>query len=215
MKQLTFLILLIFTFLSVFAQEKSPELSHYLFPKFIKGTVLMVNGVKNESNLNYNTLTEEMIFENKEVKLALGRLDQIDTVFIEGRKFIPFENRFVELIYNGKTEVFADYKCRIKDPGTPAAYGGTSQTAATTTYSSYLSGGQVYALKLPENIEVNKSTEYFIQKDGQLNKFFSIKQLVKIFDNQNAVIKKYLKENKVKYENQDDILKLIRFIDLN
>jgi hypothetical protein len=40
--------------------------------------------------LNYNSLTEEMIFENNGKKLAIGKgeLELVDTVFIKDRKFV-------------------------------------------------------------------------------------------------------------------------------
>ena len=59
--------ILIFGLMSIssYAQPKFKEVSHYLFPEFTQGVVLMKDGGKNETLLNYNSLTEEMIFENK------------------------------------------------------------------------------------------------------------------------------------------------------
>ena len=81
-----------------YSQVRVLELSHYLFPEFTKGVVLMKTGVKNEALLNYNSLTEEMIFDNKGTKLALGQLDQVDTVYIQNRKFFPLNKKFVEIV---------------------------------------------------------------------------------------------------------------------
>ena len=150
MKRVFYLLIMSVFAASGYSQVKVIELSHYLFPEFTKGVVLMKTGVKNEALLNYNSLTEEMIFDNKGTKLALGQLEQVDTVYIQGRKFFPLNNKFVELVYQSKYALYAEHKCNVKDPGKPAAYGGTSQTSATSTYSSYFSGGQVYELKLPE-----------------------------------------------------------------
>ena len=134
--------LLIFSLLvtNLPAQVKRLELTHYLFPEFTKGVVLMKTGVKNEALLNYNSLTEEMIFENRGIKLAVGELEQIDTVYINGRKFFLLNNKFVELIYHSKFDLYAEHKCDVSDPGKPAGYGGTSQTSAISTYSTFFSG---------------------------------------------------------------------------
>jgi hypothetical protein len=148
----TILLLLTFslaTILSV-AQHKTIELSHYIFPEFVKGTVLMHTGIKNIALLNYNALTEEMIFDTNGRKLAMDKLQNIDTIFIENRKFLPYQNKFVELIYHNKYELYAAHKCKLVDPGKPSAYGGTSQTSATTAFSSFSAGGQLYELSLPE-----------------------------------------------------------------
>ncbi len=191
------------------------EVTHYLFPEFSKGVVLMKNGIKNETTLNYNSLTEEMLFETKGVKLALGQLDQIDTVFVNGRKFIPIEGKFLELVYHSKYSLIVEHKCSIKDPGKPAGYGGTSQTSATTSYSSYLSGGQVYDLKLPEGIETKPYVFYWLGKDGKMTKFLNVRQLIRLFGDKESVCKEYVKKNNVDYEDQNSILNLIKYMEIN
>ncbi len=196
-----------------FSQSQLVELSHYIFSDFNKGTVLMKNGVKNEILLNYNSLTEEMIFENKGEKLAMGQLDQIDTVFVNERKFFVLNNNFVELIYNSRYALYAEHKCKIKDPGKPAAYGGTSQASSITSYSSILSGGQAYELTLPQGLETNPYTEYWLKMDGQLSKFYSLRQLSKFFDEKEGQFKDFVKKHKVKFENQAEIIELVKYME--
>ncbi|HAQ18937.1 MAG TPA: hypothetical protein DCR40_06845 [Prolixibacteraceae bacterium] len=197
------------------AQVKVLNLTHYLFPEFSKGSVLMKNGINNEALLNYNSLTEEMIFENKGTKLAVSQVELIDTIFVNGRKFIPVNNKFIEIIYHSKYTLFAEHKCSIKDPGKPSAYGGTSQTSAITTYSSYFSGGQVYELKLPDGYEPKPFVDYWLRKDGKMNKFLSIRQLSKLFSEEEDLFKEYVKKHDVKYDNQASLVEMIRFLEAN
>jgi len=208
---------LIFSLLSIVcnSQVKVIELTHYLFPEFTNGVVLMKSGEKNEALLNYNSLTEEMIFDNQGQKLAIGQLELVDTVYIRGRKFFLLDNKFVELVYKSKSELYAEYKCTVKDPGKPAAYGGTSQTSATTTYSSFFAGGQVYELKLPEGYETRPFTYFWLKKDGKVNKFLSVRQLAKLYDEKENLLKTYQKTHEVKYDNRESILELIKFLDTN
>jgi len=215
MKQI-FLFLLAFSACQItLGQAKGLELTHYLFPEFSKGTVLMKNGMKNMTTLNYNSLTEEMIFENNGVKLALSQLEMIDTVFVNGLKFVPINNKFFEVVYQSKYTLFAEHKCNIKDPGKPAGYGGTSQTSATTSYSSYFSGGQVYELKLPEGFQTKPYENYWLRKNGALNKFISIRQLSKLFTEKEDLFKTYVKKQEVKYENRTSLIDLIKFLEAN
>ena len=215
MKRFFYLLIMSVFAASGYSQEKILELSHYLFPEFTKGVVLMKAGVKNEALLNYNSLTEEMIFDNKGTKLALGQLDQIDTVYIQGRKFLPRNKKFVEIVYQSKYALYAEHKCNVKDPGKPAAYGGTSQTSAATSYSSFYSGGQVYELKLPEGYETKPYKEYWLRKDSEINKFLSVKQLSKLFKEKENLIKVYLKNHDVKYDNQKSLIELIMYLEAN
>ncbi len=213
MKKLLSITTLCFLFSAIYGQVKVLEVTHYIFPEFTKGTVLMKTGVKNEALLNYNSLTEEMIFDTKGKKLAMTQLEQVDTVYISNHKFFIHNNKFVELLHKSKYELYVEHKCNVKDPGKPSAYGGTSQTSATTTYSSYLSGGQVYELKLPEGVETKPYTEFWFKKDGKTNKFLSIRQLTKYFEDKEDTFKEFVKANNVKYENQESVVALVKFME--
>jgi len=215
MKQVFIFLLAFFACQVSLGQAKGLELKHYLFPEFVKGTVLKKNGMKNTTLLNYNSLTEEMIFENNGVKLALSQLDMIDTVFVNGLKFVIINNKFFELVYQSKYTLFAEHKCSIKDPGKPAGYGGTSQTSATTSYSSYFSGGQAYELKLPDGFQTKPYDNYWLQRDGTLTKFISLRQLSKIFIDKEDLFNSYVKMQKVKYEDKSSLIDLIKFLEAN
>jgi hypothetical protein len=198
-----------------FAQNNKVAIYHYVFPEFVKGTVLMKSGVTNIAMLNYNALTEEMIFEVSGKKLAMSRLSDIDTVYIDGRKFFPFQNKFVEIIYHNKFDLYALYRASIVDPGKPAAYGGTSQTSAVTSYSSFFSAGQAYELELPQGTETKASIEYWLKKEGKPIMFLNLRQLSKQFEDKSALFKKYVKEHKVDYDNQESLIGLIKFMEQN
>ncbi|MGE4514751.1 MAG: hypothetical protein AB7E26_13205, partial [Chryseobacterium sp.] len=96
MKRLIILLHLInITTLTILSQTES---THYLQPDFADGTVIMKNGTKNQALLNYNMVTEEMVFYQGEQILALAdpTLINLDTVVIGDRKFILNDkNKFV------------------------------------------------------------------------------------------------------------------------
>jgi hypothetical protein len=213
MKSILALLILCFSLGNTYAQYHKTEITHYIFPEFIKGTVLMKTGVKNVTMLNYNALTEEMIFDSNGKKLAFAHVDQIDTVYIDGRKFFPVENKFVEPIYRNKLELYAIHKCSLVDPGKPAAYGGTSQTSATTTFSSFLSGGQAYELQLPEGTQTKPYTEYWLKKEGKLTMFVSLRQLSRLFSDKSDNFKKYVKENKVDYDKEESLIAVVKYME--
>lgn len=173
----------------------------------------MHSGTKNVTMLNYNAATEEMIFDNNGKKLAITKLDEIEAIYIEERKFIPLQNKFVEIIYQNIFELYAAHKCSLIDPGKPAAYGGTSQTSAITSYSSIMAGGQIYQLALPEGIGTKPYTNYWLKKGDNVKSFISLRQLSKLFEDKADLFKKYVKEHKVTYENQESIVELIKYME--
>jgi len=203
--------------ISSFAQSSSVEISHYLFPEFTHGVVLMKTGVQQKTLLNYNSLTEEMIYDNYGTKLAIANdsFDKIDTIFIKDKKFILVENKFFELIYHSKFNLFVEHKCSATPPGKPAAFGGTSQTSASTSVSTISSQGMKYDLKLPDGYDVQPYIYYWILKNGVSQKFANMKQLKKMYQNKIDLLNAYLKQHNVKYDNQESITQLIKYLESN
>jgi hypothetical protein len=215
MKRFLSLTILILTGYTGFTQEQEKIVTHYVFPEFSKGTILMKNGVKKETLLNYNSLTEEMLFDNNGTKLALANPESVDTVFVNGRRFFMLNDKFVELVYKSKYMLCAEHKCKVEEPGTPSGYGGTSKTSATTVYSSIMASGHAYDLKLPEGFETEPYVVYWLIKDGAKEKFLNVRQLTKMFDDKESKIKEYLKKNDVKFNDQQSMINYVKFLEKN
>ena len=215
MKRILVIFLLNLVLFSSFAQNRGVELSHYIFPEFKNGTVLMKSGQQHQALLNYNTLSEEMIFEDKGRKLAISKeeKEKVDTVFIEGRKFFVLNGRFAELIYRSEYELYAEYRCDVKYPGKPAGYGGTSETSSVSTYSGVYSGGVLYELKLPDDFKIKPYIIYWLKKDGVINKFVNLKQLNKIFSDRKDLIKEYISSNNPDFNDRESLIRLIRYLE--
>lgn len=215
MKRYFYLLIYSLSITTSYSQAVVKELTHYIFPEFTQGIILMKNGVKNKALLNYNSLTEEMIFIDKGKKLAIGdtELELVDTIFINDRKFFTLNKKFVELIFHSKCDLYAEHKCSLIEKGKQAAYGGTSETSATTSYSSLVSDGRFYELELPDNYRIEPYTNFWLKKNGELNKFVSIKQLMKLYDDKKDLYKSFIKNHDVKYNNQTSIVQLIEYLE--
>ena len=217
MKRVFFFLVFNLSLSAAYSQSEVIEDYHYLFPEFTQGVVLMKSGTKNIAMLNYNLVTEEMVFDDKGKKFSFGKEEQelVDTVFIKGRKFFKLNNIFIEFIYHSKIDLYAEHKCSVKQPGKPAGYGGTSETSAITSYSSYLSGGVVYELKLPNGYETKPYNFYWLKKNGGLNRFMNMRQLMKLYDDKEDLFKAYTKKNEVIFNNQESIVQLIKYLETN
>lgn len=215
MKTIFSLQLLILSVLPSLSQVKMVELSHYLFPEFTQGVILLKNGSEYKPLLNYNSLTEEMVFDENGKKMAISKamVDQVDTVFIKNRKFITFNNTFIELIFHSKVDLYVEHKCYIKDPGKPSGYGGTSQTSAITSYSTLISDGLVYDLNLPEGYEAKPYLCYWLMKEGKYKSIANMGQLKDLYQDKSDLLKEFVKKNKVKFNNQESIIQLIEYLE--
>jgi hypothetical protein len=128
---------------------------------------------------------------------------------------VPKENIFFELIFKSKYLLYSVHKCKLIDPGKPAGYGGTSQTSAITTFSRYFVGGRAYEMKLPEGLQTQSSVNYWLEIDGKLNKFLTIRQLSKLLSEKENVVKAYTKEHELKYEDEKSIVDLLMYLEKN
>lgn len=217
MKRIVYVLILFLSNAMLFSQTNNVEFSHYIFPEFTQGVILMKTGVKNKVLLNYNSLTEEMVFEDRGRRLAIGEavLEQIDTVFINDRKFFRLNDNFVERVYHSKYDLYAEHKCKLNSPGKPAGYGTTSETSAISSYSSLMADGRFYELKLPDDYTASPFIVYWLKKNGELNKFMNIRQLGKLFEDKEDLFKAYIKEHDVTYDDQESVVQLINYLEAN
>lgn len=214
MKRIYFALLANFLIISSYAQPNMVEISHYIFPEFTRGFVLMKDGELYTDSLNYNSITEEMIFNNGGKKMAISEseIELIDTIFIKERIFITLNSKLVEIIYHSGWDVYVEHKCKVKQPGVEAGYGGTSQVSSVSSISSY-AAGRFYDLKLPDDYEIRPYFDYWIKKDGELMTFTNMRQLKKIFKDRDELLKDYMKMHDVKYADQESIVQLIKYLE--
>ena len=147
--------------------------------KFTGGDILMKNGQQVKAWLNYNSLSEQMIFDENGKKLAIteNQLKLIDTIYLNNRKFCRIDNTFLELLYHSKNNLYAEYKCRLEAPGTTNGYGGNSQTSSNSSFSSIEERGIQYELSLPAGYKAKPYTIYWLKRNGKMSSFKNINQL--------------------------------------
>jgi hypothetical protein len=193
--------------IQVNAQESATR--HYVLPDFVKGSVLMINGKTEDAVMNYNMVTEEMIFEKGDTKLAMTNLGAVDTVYLGTRKFIPHGKFFYEVLLSDKISLFKKHKCNLLQAGTPAGYGGTSETSATTSISVLVNSGNMYKLQLPKEYRVKDASQFWILKDNSEFIITSERQLLKIFPQISKELEQFIKQNKLNVRKQEDLIIII------
>lgn len=173
----------------------------------------MKSGETSNQVLNYNILTNEMIFNNAEKYLAIASPENVDTIYINNRKFIPLNNKFYEVLVNSNTPLLLEFTSTISDPGASTGYGGTSTTTAATSFKSLVNTGGAYELKLPDGFTVKPGYAYWIMKDGKLEKAANAKQLIKIFPDKKDMINDAVKKNDLKLSRREDIISMVKLIE--
>lgn len=212
---IVFLTILNISVFNLFSQEKfsERESSYFLFPEFKQGIVLLKTGMQISTMLNYNCFTEKMIYEDGGKKLAIKNIHDIDTVYINNRKFLVLDDIFVEVKYHSIFDLFVAYKCKVKEIGKNAGYGGTSQTGAISSYSNFSKDGKIHELDMPNGYKFEPINYYILKREEEFTWFKNFKQLSKKYRDKKDLLNAFIKENKIKFENEIRIIPLIIYLE--
>ena len=182
----------------------------FLFPVFTEGNVLMKNGTRQSSMLNYNVVSEKMVYEKDDKIYDITNAELIDTVFMQGRKFVPSGRFFYEVLVNAPVPLLVQFKGEVIPPGVPVGYGGTSQLSSATLLRSVELSSGYWNLKLPEDYLVKVDPVYWIRKDTAIYSFINERQFLKIFPESENDLKQFIRQNKIKFTRMTDIISLVR-----
>ncbi len=183
----------------------------YRFRSFTTGSYSKHDGTTSSAKLNYNIFTGEMqyIGLNGDT-LSIANSDEINFFKINDVVFF-YRNGYKEVIadYNAlKLSVESDFKLTFEQIGALGQPGGE---AVVTNMSTYNSATSVYQLALNQNAVIKKRTTYYILNDNETPVIATKKNFLKIFSASKASINKYVKENNIDFNKQEDLKKLFIF----
>lgn len=186
-------------------------LPQFLYTDFNTSQIKMKSGQVYASLMNYNIVTEKMIFIKDDQYYTLTNPELVDTVYLNGNIFIPVGKVYYEILFAGTISLFAQYKGELVAPGKPAAYGGTSQVSSSEYSSTITLSGREYNLPLPPNYTLEKTTVFWIRKESAWFDFATEKQFLKIFPATSTRLKWFIKENHLKIDNPGHLKKLVDY----
>jgi hypothetical protein len=193
-------------------QTKSDgTMPQYLFPEFSKCEVRMKNGEIQSTVMNYNIVTESMVFTRDSKYYNMTNLEMVDTVYLNDSKFVPSGKIFYEVLLSGPIDLFIQNKGDLLPAGKPVGYGGTSQLANSKYLSTIkLSSGE-FNLELPADYTVRASSVCWIRKNNEMLSFTNEKQYLKLFPDKAEGIKEFIKKNRLKFDNYADLIQIVRY----
>jgi len=191
--------------------EQDQDLAQYLFPSFSRSTIMLKSGKTTNLMLNYNTVSEKMVFEQHGQFYDLVNPEASDTATIDKRRFIPYETFFLEVVVNDAISLYVRHKSELVAPGRPMGYGTTSQL----TSSNYLSGLETpsgyYNFKLPDGYTVRPTNIYYLKVSGEMNSFVGEKQFLRNFPDKEEALKQFIKKNRLKFDRTDDLVRIVNY----
>lgn len=195
----------------VFSQTEDSR-NQYLFPDFSEGVVKMKKGRQQKAIINYNTITGKMVYKQNGDLYNLVYTSLVDTVIIEKNRFVPVSNVFYEVISVKPVAVYIQHKGNLRTAGKPAGYGGTSELSSTSYISGVQLEGGYYNLQLPDEYIVKQEQFYWMKLDSTLLGFQTEKQFTRLIPSKEAELKKFMKDNKIKFTRTEDIVKSANYL---
>ena len=190
----------------LFAQEAGNRV--YLFDSFKPATVKMKNGSKASASFNYDGSKREMVYYDKEQLMVLDGLEQVDTIFIENRKFVPFQQKFREVVPLTEGELQIDWSMKRIFLGKKGAFGQVSHSGTVQNINpGYLTG----YLSTQHSNEGSNQVYTTVLKNTP-KKFNSLKTFMSHFpENQQTQLADFIKNEKVDFNVPEDVAKLAGF----
>jgi hypothetical protein len=183
----------------------------YRFPQFSKATLFRKSGQGLSNSLfNYNIFSGVIQFINENGDtLDLINPSLFDSIMFEKTIFY-FDDGFLELVSSSHT-IRLVKKTKIKmRPETIGAYGAANSTASIDRISNYSINGNMYSFSLNENMIIKENVSlFFMDLAGKLMKATKSNLLLLLPENKQAIANLYLKKNKISFEKQDDLQKLL------
>lgn len=202
-----------FTFFSDLQSQADTLLNsdQFLFPDFSVGIARTKNGEKTVLNMNYNIVTEKMVFLQNNQIFDITNPSIIDTVYIESRKFIPHGKVFLELVASGKTQFLVQHTGSFKQPGRPAAYGGTSQVSSSTYINNLKLGNDVFRMDNKPDVVIYYSPLSWIRKDYNFYPVTSRKSILAIYADRKTELRSFVNKMKFDPKNPDLVREVVEF----
>lgn len=181
----------------------------FLFPELSMGKVKMKNGNIQAFMLNYNTVSEKMVYQKDANLYDMINTEIIDTVFILNKKFVPAGKVFYEVLLFAPLSLFIQNQGKIIPPKAEGGYGVASEVSSTTNVTSGHFETGYYNLKLPQDYTVRVKKVFWIRKENDMFSYMTEKQFLKIFPDKVTEIKAYIKNQKIKFDKIPDQIRLL------
>ena len=185
----------------------------YLLDDFKTCIAVAKGGIPIQERFNYNCVTQTMEFLSGDEILRLEPISQIDTLYLDGHKMIPYGTRFLEVFY--QTPAFSlliDYKRKMKEDGKIGAMGIKTQNGVQNVDHRTL--GIDYRQGWERGVDVytyQDETSYWLKTGRKMKRFRDAKSLVKLLPDKKTIIELHLKEHDTDFSNPNEVLELLVF----
>ncbi len=194
-------------------RESVPDSVLYQYPQFTAGRVYFRNGSTTNAQLNYNRFLDEMQFlANNGDTLAIAEAETIKLILVGIDSFYYDKGYFFVVSNNGSIKLATKQGFKILDKQKTAAYDMSSSVSSIRNVNSYTTEGKIYNLAVREEVVLTRETYYYF--GNKYNQFAPAtkKDIMSLYPKHRNEISKYIKENEVRFQDREDLEKLLQFL---
>jgi hypothetical protein len=196
------------------SKQENAYLKGYINDAFQDGKVILKEGGYAKAKLNFNCLTNEMLFISpKGDTLKLLHPEATSMVIIQTDTFNFGKNTFLQRIthYNSPVNLFQKITLKHIDDEKKAAYGYSAVTGDASN-NTFTQNGITTYIDADRNMVFKKNYEVFISNNT--GDFLNVKQgtLNKMFPQFKNQIKAFIDDNNINFDKEDDIIQIVDYI---
>jgi hypothetical protein len=197
--------------LTVCVFVSAQESNGYYFKDFTNGQVILKNKQFARGKFNYDFVNQQMHFLNGKTDMVVENLPDIDTIIIDKTRFIPYENRFFEVMKGKKAVLLIEKEVKTREEGKVGAMGvathGTVQAIDVNARFQRVNGENKTNLTIYKD-EIKNI--YYINVKRNLESFRNQVTFLKCFPKkQQEGIKQKIKALNVDFDKPEDIVRLL------
>ncbi len=186
----------------------------FYYPQFTSGNVFLRDGTRAAAKLNYNRLVDEMHFiDPKGDTLALADEKTIKYIVISKDTFY-YDGGYVRLLSAGQRVKLAVKQVWVIADARQAE---AKNSATKSVFADYLTtnrqGGRFYDLMAKEDVVLTKAEHFYFGDNYNRFVLAGKKNLLQLFPKEQSRIETYLKENKISFNNKEDLEKVAQLLE--
>ena len=183
----------------------------YLYPEFKTGIILFKTNTYTERKFNYNYLIGEIEFLENSDTLSLKNREDIKSIIVEQDTFF-YDRRYILQIKSNYPKIGLNEFIEFKEIQKKDSYGIVSSGGSTFTLNSIAADGNYYKLKANHDLIFERTRLYYISTFGNTFVPYTKKNVFKLFSRHREKVKSFLKNNKIKFDSGDDLLRLAEYL---
>ena len=191
--------------------DNFPPSVRYFYPQFVQGQFVLNNNQISTVMINYNMLSDAIEFLQGNDTLILIRKGDLKYVIAESDTFV-YMSGYMKPIYNQKLKVYCKDRFYLKEILKRGAMGTVNRSAGIGSFSDFEQEGVRYDIIVPDDMVYRREVSYHITTPRGTLEPFKKANILMLFRYHRANINRYIKDNKISFEKQEDIIKLAEYL---